>query len=85
LQNKCISLKKFYSPIRGGEKSFDRPPTNCRIAKLFGRRATPIKETATLVNTVVVQPTEKKNYIVKMQNLSESSPLVLNSVVNIIK
>ena len=51
--------RKFYSPIRGGATSFARPPTNCRIDKVFGRSATPIKKTATMVNTVFAQPSNK--------------------------
>jgi len=49
--------------MRGGETRLAKPPMNCRIARLFGRSATPIKSTATMANTVVVQPANKIKYL----------------------
>jgi len=40
--------------------SLGKPPMNCTIAKLFGRRATPISSTATMAKTVFVHPSEKE-------------------------
>jgi len=37
------------------------PPPTCRIAKLFGRRAIPIRSTTTTDNTVAVHPSERNN------------------------
>lgn len=61
--------------------SFARPAMKCRIAKLLGRRATPIKYTATTENTVTVQPSERNIYVVTMMNLLASGPLFLHIVV----
>jgi len=42
--------------MKAGDMSLAKPPMNCRIAKLFGRRATPIRSTATMEHTVIAQP-----------------------------
>lgn len=64
--------------MKGDETSLAKPPMNCRIAKLLGRRTTPIKSTATMAYTLVVQPTERMNQVHYINLIYKHSKLNLS-------